>query len=194
MSITLSWGLIHYHLVTKGEEFACGRANATHSTLDFLDPSQAESFLKRFRDDTAAMVQLRRFVSELAPSSSGALKDAEALAELAKQLPVKRVSIIKCELPVTGGARPQAPPPPPRKEKAAPPPVAKHWIEFRVIEEKTQRPVAEMTLKVRLPGRGEEEHTTAARDVHIDLAASGVADLLEMTHLDVWEAVDIQSG
>jgi len=63
-----------------------------------------------------------------------------------------------------------------------------------VVEEKTKRLIPEVTLKVTLPGRGEESHTTEAKALHIRLASPGTADLLEMTHPDVWEAVEIQSG
>ncbi len=194
MSIKLCWGLTHYHIVSGGEEFTCTRQNATHTTLSFEDEGEAGVFLKRFLSDTTGMALLRRLVSDLGPPGSGTLKDAEVLSRLARLLVAKRALIIKCEREETGGGREQAAPPAPVKRKEAPPPVAKHWIEFTVIEQKTQRHVPEMTLKVTLPGRGEEQHTTVSADLHIDLASTGTADLLEMTHLDVWEVVDLKSG
>jgi hypothetical protein len=105
------------------------------------------------------------------------------------------IFVIECVLAQAPGVPQQveAPPPPP-KPKAPPPVTARHWIEFKVIEEKTRRPVPEVTLRLRLPGRGEESHTTGAKTLHISLASAGTADLLEMKHLDVWEVVEIQSG
>ncbi len=196
MSFTLNQGLADYHFARHGEDVACGQLGALHSTRSFNGEGEAAAFLRPFLSDAAAAGRLRRMALDLLPGlNPQRLTDQDVVRELARLLATGLVLVIQCVLPQAPGVQqePEAPPPPP-KEKAPPPATAKHWIEFKVIEEKTKRAVPEVTLKLTLPGRGQESHTTEAKALRISLAGPGTAELLEMTHPDVWEMVEIQSG
>jgi|YNPNPStandDraft_1061719.scaffolds.fasta_scaffold00229_20 hypothetical protein len=196
MGFTLHQGLSDYHFGGIGEEFTCKQHGASHSARSFGSEGEAAAFLRSFLDDPGAASRLRRMALDLLPGlNPQRLTDQDVIRELARLLVAGLIFVIQCILAQAPGVQqePEAPPPPP-KPKAPPPVTAKHWIEFKVVEEKTKRLIPEVTLKVTLPGRGEESHTTEAKALHIRLASPGTADLLEMTHPDVWEAVEIQSG
>jgi hypothetical protein len=196
MGFTLRQGLSDYHFGRIGEEVTCKQHGASHTVRSFSSEGEAAAFLRSLLDDPGAASPLRRMALDLVPGlDPQRLTDQVVIRELGRLLVAGLIFVIECVLAQAPGVPQQveAPPPPP-KPKAPPPVTARHWIEFKVIEEKTRRPVPEVTLRLRLPGRGEESHTTGAKTLHISLASAGTADLLEMKHLDVWEVVEIQSG
>lgn len=196
MGYTLRYGLTDYHFMKRGDPVDCKHHGAQHNSRAFTSEDEAVAFLRVFFDDPGAASQLRQMALELRPGLGGPRPaDQNVVRELARLLVAGSLLIIQC-VHTQAPAVPQqaeAPPSPP-KLKSPRPATVKHWIEFKVIEEKTKRPIPEVTLKLVLPGRGEESHTTEAKTLHISLASAGTADLLEMKHLDVWEVVETQSG
>lgn len=196
MTLTLWQAGADYHFSTAGETPGCQRSGSLHTSLAFTDQSQAVSFLRSLMSDPMAANWLRRLALDLVPGlNPQRITDNDVMRELGRLLAAGALLVTRCVLPQAPGVQQevQAPPRPPQ-QKAAPPPTARHWIEFKLIDEKTKRFIPEATLKLNLPGRGKEQRTTEAKPLRIDLASAGMAELLEITHLDVWEVVSIQSG
>jgi hypothetical protein len=84
------------------------------------------------------------------------------------------------------GSAPDAPPPPPKTK-------AKTWIEFKVIEDGTGKPVGGVRLRVTTPD-GIENFFTAdsAGLIRIEDLDPGKCDIGEMTDADALEVVSIQ--
>jgi len=195
MHFTVSWGRADYHFVTGGDENICKQLGALHTSLA-ADHPQIPAIVRHALSEPVAAGHLRRLAAEAAGSANPQrMSEQDVMREISRLISSGRMLVVECRLPEAPGIQPEAQAPPrPPQQKAPPPPTAKHWIEFKLIEEKTKRFISEATLKVNLPGRGKEEHTTEAKALRIDLASAGTADLLEITHLDLWEIVSIQSG
>jgi hypothetical protein len=66
----------------------------------------------------------------------------------------------------------------------------KPWIKFDVINKETGKIEPSVKLKLKLPGVGDSEQTTAAATIDIPNLEAGACDLLQLTHDKVWECVD----
>ncbi|MGC8792275.1 MAG: hypothetical protein ACP5U2_02660 [Bryobacteraceae bacterium] len=190
----IAWGGLTYHFVAQGEELRCAQVGAVHTPLQFELEEQAAAFVRRLMTDEAVRGWLRQLASGGAIGSQR-LNDDEVVRALTYLLTTRRLEVLHCRPPLeptlpqeAEGARAPA-----EREKAAPV-VEKHWIEFKVVEEKTKRFVSEVTLKVELPGRGEETHSTEARALHIPLGQAGVAKIVGMEHAESWIVVAVQQG
>lgn len=190
MQLTLWAAFGNYHLTDPGQEPLCPHDQPSHARLDFDDLESAARMVKRLMEEATAAQRLRGLAAGagLSPVASGA--GGEQLArELAYLLLTRRLVLVEC--------RPPPAPQVPQQGQAPPPPAGgggrqtatQHWIEFKVVEEESQRFIENVTLELVLPNRQEATHTTQGDTLHIRLNQSGAARLLKMEHADYWEAV-----
>lgn len=195
MHFTLWWGPAQYHFVTGGEENICRAAGALHTPLAPDNP-QVFAILQQALADPVAGEFLRRLAAEARGSlAPHALSRREVEAEIGRLFGAGRLLIVECLLPQAPALQGEEQAAPRRpQEKAPPPPTLKHWIEFHVVEENTQRFVPEVSMELELPGRGKESHSTEARTLHIPLAQGGTAKILRMEHPESWVVVLVRQG
>jgi len=184
-----------FHLGARDEQFTCRVAQPDHVPLAFEDADQAAAFVRGLMREEAVAESLRRLALPFSDAVVGQpLADDAVIRALAHLIATRRLAIVECR-PSPAPVLPEvevAPPAAARKKEV--PALQKHWIEFLVVDVRTGQLVPEVSLCLDLPGRGEEEHSTEAAPLHINLSRPGVARIVEMRHLDVWEVVDVQSG
>ena len=69
-----------------------------------------------------------------------------------------------------------------------------YWIDVRLEDYKTGKPVRGVTIKFKLPGTGEREMVTEDQTLHITGKTQGTCEIQEMRHADMWEFVEYTSA
>jgi hypothetical protein len=88
------------------------------------------------------------------------------------------------------GAPPQPPPPPPKKDE----PVKKtHWVKFQVLDADTEKPLAGVQLKIKLPNGTEGQYSTDSNGmISFDPVDPGTCDIQKMIDTDALEVVSVE--
>ncbi len=151
MRKSFSVGSVHYEILSPGERI-----------LSFPDIPSALSFLNRLTKDPAQTATLRNMIAG-GRHDVHELSDEDVLSQFAALLVSGEVKLLRSPLHRGRRASPEA------EEEKSPaasggptPGPKKHWVEFRVVDDKTGQPVAGVQLTVKIPGGGIEQHTTDA--------------------------------
>jgi hypothetical protein len=148
------------------------------SVLTFRDMPSALQFLSRFRNDSAQMAALRSF---LIPHMPGVQRmTADQIVRHAAQLLVRgklrllqhyRTPTLRQKMDVEAAAA--------TTESAAPAATTKKtWVEFRVVDDETGKPIQGIELTIKLPdGRIEKQKTNEGGFVEINDTAEGECEV-----------------
>lgn len=160
----------------------------------------ARAFLRRHTSEAGVKATLRQALGEDMPNAAR-FSDAQVLTQVAKRLANGRIRIV--------GVRPQARAAPAAKQQApaqqpaapaAPAPAVQpkktYWVKFQVLDEVTSLPMANVKLKIKLPGNRVVNHTTNAQGLVVitGLPTNGTCELQEMIHSDSLEVTKVQQG
>lgn len=147
--------------------------------LAFRDISSAVQFLSRFRNDDAQMRTLRSILVTHVPGVHRMTTD-QILNTMAQLLVNRRVSILQrsrksmlrkamdAEEAALAAAATSAPPMATQKV----------WVEFRVVDDETGKPIEGIELTIKLPdGRIEKQKTNAGGYVEINDTVEGECEV-----------------
>lgn len=199
MRKVLSHGSQTVELVRAGE------AAPVETAVALSSRSSAVAFLRAFTRDPLNITTLRRALAgEIGHQRVGRLSDAAVVDQLATQISRGRLQVA-----LHGTSRAVVKPPPreawqrakPKEEEPvvlesttgpAPEPKTGSWIRFRVVDDATGKPVAGVTLSLKLPD-GKTQDVTSGGDGRIEVKGlvSGTCDIQKMSDGEGWEVVQI---
>jgi hypothetical protein len=149
---TLRWNSVEYEILDERD-----------SIMKFRDVNEALLFLRKFRNDPAQMAQLRSLLAGISSHLQPA-NDDDLLRRVALLLAAGRITLLAASRRGASTAGEEAVKRELAKETekkssvgAAP---KRHWVEFRVVDDKTGNPVKGIELTVKLPDGSIEKRKT----------------------------------
>lgn len=187
------------HKNTRIEFLSRSERRRGRKPMKFRDTQAARTYLSRFKSDPLAMGALRYIVQQqLRRVDPTTLTDNFVIEQMAKLLRRRRVYVLseaKGQASAGAKGKGKAPQPAAQPQPAGQP--AKqptHYAKFRVVDDKTGLPLANIKLKIGLPGGRTVTRTTNADGVVEvrGLQTGGTCSLDEMQDTDALSITDLQ--
>jgi len=185
--------------------------------MEFRNTFSALNFLRRFMYDHFNMMTLRSILAEVLPIMNiTSLTDDEILQRFTWQVVHSYFKLVlrveetpRMIFPITPSEEAaseneteadevtaEGPVPSTAPNAAAAttaPQVTANWFEFRIVDDETDQPVADVRIRIKLPTGESREHTTDANGVvRIDDVPEGTCDIEEILDPHASEVVQVE--
>lgn len=185
--------------------------------MEFRNTFSALNFLRRFVHDHFNMMTLRSILTEALPIMNiTRLTDDEILQQFAWQVVHSYFKLVlrveetpRMILPITPSEEtasedaaetnevtaeePVSSTAPDATAATTAPQVTANWVEFRIVDDETDQPLADVRIRIKLPTGESQEHTTDANGVvRIDDVPEGTCDIEKILDPHASEVVQVE--